>query len=591
MFDLKKEEIEEIAEEHPSHITIKIKSRDRELYDYVNENFEGDKFTEKLYLYLYGKEEQECIRSKCENKCSFLSFTRGFTEVCSKSCAAKKDGSKEIIECLNCETELEVYKSSEKKFCSHKCYVNYNEKTGGFDERLEKGRKRIVEKYGAMGWGSDEIKNRAMKTKIEKYGHRGYNNRKKSRQTKIKRHGDPNYNNREKARKTCLTKYGDPNYNNHEQAVKTRKKSKYDRICKSSEYAHVEPLFSEDEYDGIGYFDRYEFKCVECDEEFDDYLYKGNVPRCPNCWDGWNHTGTSEMETEIYKFLKSAYDGEIIRNDRSVLKSKELDFYIPEKDTAIEFNGIYWHGETNGKTRNYHLNKTCECEEQGIQLIHVFEDEWVYKKKIVRRRLKHILGVSDQKPVYARNCQVKEIETDQKTEFLERYHIDGAGRSSVKLGLFNGKFFNSDLIAVMTFGTPSVAQGHRDTDGVWEMKRFALSKPVVGAAGKLFKHFIRNWDPETVITYADRRWSSSLDTVYEKIGFERDGTSNPNYFYFRDGIKRKHRFNFRKSELDEKLESFDPDLTEWENMQINGYDRIWDCGHLKFKWENETDSV
>jgi hypothetical protein len=37
--------------------------------------------------------------------------------------------------------------------------------------------------------------------------------------------------------------------------------------------------------------------------------------------------------------------------------------------------------------------------------------------------------------------------------------------------------------------------------------------------------------------------------------------------------------------LKEKLEKFDINLSEWQNMQINGYDRIWDCGHMKFEWK------
>ena len=35
---------------------------------------------------------------------------------------------------------------------------------------------------------------------------------------------------------------------------------------------------------------------------------------------------------------------------------------------------------------------------------------------------------------------------------------------------------------------------------------------------------------------------------------------------------------------------FDPHLTEWQNMQLNGYDRIWDCGHYKFEWINPNNS-
>tara|TARA_R110002020_G_scaffold90534_26_gene220508 strand:+ start:59 stop:277 length:219 start_codon:yes stop_codon:yes gene_type:complete len=69
------------------------------------------------------------------------------------------------------------------------------------------------------------------------------------------------------------------------------------------------------------------------------------------------------------------------------------------------------------------------------------------------------------------------------------------------------------------------------------------------------------------------------------MGFDLVSQSPPNYWYVNCSNYQKlfHRFNFRKNILNEKLESFDESLTEWENMKNNGYDRIWDCGNLKFE--------
>ena len=49
--------------------------------------------------------------------------------------------------------------------------------------------------------------------------------------------------------------------------------------------------------------------------------------------------------------------------------------------------------------------------------------------------------------------------------------------------------------------------------------------------------------------------------------------------------KREHRFAYRKSELPKKLQTYDENLSEWENMKNNNYDRIWDCGSIKFKMD------
>jgi len=123
------------------------------------------------------------------------------------------------------------------------------------------------------------------------------------------------------------------------------------------------------------------------------------------------------------------------------------------------------------------------------------------------------------------------------------------------------------------------------------MYRFCIGeKNVVGAGGKLFNYFVKNYNPIKITSYADKRYSTK-SAFYSKIGFElKNDNTGPNYWYFNRSMVRFHRFSFRKSELHKKLQSFDPSMTEWENMQLNGYDRIWDCGNLKYVWNNTTTS-
>ena len=83
--------------------------------------------------------------------------------------------------------------------------------------------------------------------------------------------------------------------------------------------------------------------------------------------------------------------------------------YFPELKVGIEYNGLYWHSEEMGKDRNYHFNKSLECYDKGIRLIHVFEDEWLYKQDIVKSKIKHILGLNTNERVYARKCYIKEV--------------------------------------------------------------------------------------------------------------------------------------------------------------------------------------
>jgi hypothetical protein len=116
-------------------------------------------------------------------------------------------------------------------------------------------------------------------------------------------------------------------------------------------------------------------------------------------------------------------------------------------------------------------------------------------------------------------------------------------------------------------------------EGKWELSRFATKASIVGGASKLLKYFIRNYNPKAIISYADRRWS--VGNLYEQIGFKCTGTSSPSYWYTKDYRIRLYRYNFRKSIL-LKLGA-DPNKTEWEIMQDLGYDRVWDCGTLRYE--------
>ena len=134
----------------------------------------------------------------------------------------------------------------------------------------------------------------------------------------------------------------------------------------------------------------------------------------------------------------------------------------------------------------------------------------------------------------------------------------------------------------MTFRKLNIAKGSKSEINTYELDRFCSNYNfrVVGIASKLLKYFINNYNPIKIISYADRRWSDG--NLYKRLGFNFVHNTDPNYWYITEN-GRIHRFNFRKSELNKKLEHFDPNLTEYQNMLNNGYCRIWDCGNMKFE--------
>ena len=283
----------------------------------------------------------------------------------------------------------------------------------------------------------------------------------------------------------------------------------------------------------------------------------------------------SSYERVLREFIKGF--GIIVKyNNRTILKdNKELDIYLPNNKLAIEFDGLYWHNEINKSDCKYHLNKTLQCADKGIQLIHIFEDEWIEKLEIVKSRLMNILGLTPNK-IYARKCEIREVDYSTCKKFLDECHIQGNCPSKYRYGLF----YNNELVSVMTFGGQRKLTNRKGSENDYELLRFCnkLNTTVIGGAGKLLKHFIKKHNPSTIISYADRRWSSG--NMYEQLGFTHIRDSKPNYFYV-VGDKRENRFNYRKDILIK--EGYDANKTEHEIMLERKIYRIYDCGCLVYE--------
>lgn len=282
------------------------------------------------------------------------------------------------------------------------------------------------------------------------------------------------------------------------------------------------------------------------------------------------HSASTEEES-VYVFLKSIYNGEIQRNTRSILRGKELDFYMPDKKVAIEFNGLYWHSSASGKDNSYHLEKTKECEKMGIRLIQIYEDEWRFKRPICESIIKSALNLSSRR-IFARKCIVKNIDKNTYCNFMNINHIQGAGPSPKEM---LGLFYEGELIQAIGLGNS------RYKEREIELYRMASVRgaTVVGGFSKLLKHSSFN----TIVTYVDRRLFSGVG--YRKIGFVLISETPPSYFYIK-GANRYNRLSFQKHKLKTKLKNFDPNKTEKENMFANGYDIIYDCGTFKMVYKN-----
>ena len=289
----------------------------------------------------------------------------------------------------------------------------------------------------------------------------------------------------------------------------------------------------------------------------------------------------SNYEMELIDYISSIIGEEnIVRNDRTILNGNELDVYVPSKKVAFEFDGLYWHSEIKKPNKKYHLQKTMECEKQGIQLIHIFEDEWIYKKDICKSRIKNILGSSTR--LYARKCEIVELTNKEANNFFTENHIQG----NVAAKIIYGLKYNNEIVSAMSFGNLRKNLGQKSTDGSYELLRFSNKQnmTVVGGASKLFNHFVKQVNPCDIISYADRRWS--MGNLYEQLNFKFSHESEPNYFYI-IGNERKNRFGFRKDILISKYGCL-PNDTEHNFCLNQGWYRIYDCGTKVYKWKKHS---
>lgn len=278
----------------------------------------------------------------------------------------------------------------------------------------------------------------------------------------------------------------------------------------------------------------------------------------------------SNAELIVVEFLNQ-HNIRYEQSNRTILDGKEIDIYLPDYDLGIEIDGLYWHSEGHLPDKHYHLEKTNLASRKKIQLIHITDFEILNKFDIVKNRILSRLGKLPR--IHARKCATVSVTYSDYELFMNKNHIQGVAKASIRYGLL----YENELVAIMAFSKSRYNRSYE-----WELIRYATTSAVIGGASKLLTAFKRDFAPKSIISYADLRWNSG--EMYDKIGMNYSHTSPPNYWYIENG-KLVHRNKFQKHKLSVLLEKYDPHLSEWENMKLNGYDRYWDCGNKVYVWK------
>lgn len=297
-------------------------------------------------------------------------------------------------------------------------------------------------------------------------------------------------------------------------------------------------------------------------------------------WKTWS------LEDEVVSFLHDIdLNLEIRFHDRTIIAPKEIDIYLPEYKLGIECNPTVTHNSSfsdpwGGPPKNsyYHRDKSEDAERAGIELFHVFGYDWTNKREIIQSMLKSKVGKNDR--IFARKCSIKSVSTSECRSFLDMNHRQGYCSAKIQLGLY----YENELVSVMTFGRPRKILANENSD--YELIRFCskLGLTVVGGANKLFSYFIKNFSPNSILSYSDIARTSG--NVYTKLGFKFDRITDPNYTWVRlDDDSILTRYRTQKHELIKIFPDCDLSKTEVEILTSKNYAQVFDSGNKVWKFD------
>lgn len=312
-----------------------------------------------------------------------------------------------------------------------------------------------------------------------------------------------------------------------------------------------------------GKYLKYTFKHNKCGRTFKRTLHDPLNIRCVHCYP------KSKGENFISNLLSGI---EVIQGDRSLIAPQELDFHLPLKKVAIEYNGRYWHNELI-VPKEYHKEKTEKCLEKGVNLYHFWEGQ---DTKIIESRINQILGKSER--IYARKTIVSYTLLKERKEFFNRTHLSGDTNSLFAVGLY----YKYKLTACMSF--------RKCREGI-EIARYSseLNTSVVGGFSKLLKFaisYIRTHYEEIdkIITYCNRDLTPDYkDSVYYKNGFTFIKDTGPIMSYYNQNTgKTESREKYQKHKLKKLFLNYNGENVN-DFLKSKGIVRMYNSGNWKFE--------
>lgn len=444
--------------------------------------------------------------------------------------------------------EINLY-SKNKETCSRKCTAKLREKT-------------MVERYGKpFAQQVDSIREKSIQTNLEKFG---------------VEHPAMSEDILSKMRKTCQERYGVDTPFQMEDFQEKATKTCRDRY--NVDYTSQIPGRTEkmqktnlERYGGVAPMCNANIQKRFSDRMMEEYgvPYYCMTEECRNA----QKSAVSSLNRKFSELLLKAG---ISNGFEFSIDRYSYDIVIPDKKVLIEIDPTCTHNIVNtpwsdhtDMVPSYHKNKTECASNSGYHCIHVFDwDDWNKVVDIVRSRDR----------LFARKCEVKVLNPSEACEFEDLYHLQGRCRGqSVCYGLCYGE----ELVQIMTFGKPRYNRNYE-----WELLRLCTHHKytVVGGASRLFKRFISEYSPISVISYCDAAKFSG--DVYENIGMTYSHSTSPNK-YWSDGSKKYVTNNLLIQRGYDQIFStnFGKGTSNEELMISHGWLPVYDCGQKVYEWQ------
>lgn len=150
------------------------------------------------------------------------------------------------------------------------------------------------------------------------------------------------------------------------------------------------------------------------------------------------------------------------------------------------------------------------------------------------------------KKIFARNCEIKNINRTTVESCLNNWHLMGPTKSGFNRGLY----YKSELMAVTSFSKGRKMHRLLEDERSFELIRFCC-KPgitITGGLTKLVKNFCTEKNAGDVMTYVDKQMSDGKSFL--NAGFKKHSDIPPHFFLI-------NRATFERSLLKDLNEQFD----------------------------------